>query len=112
MPRASNYGGKWTISRTFVNRGASIGANATIVCGIILGEFCTVGAGSTVTRTVPPFALVVGVPARHIGWMSRAGCKLDLPVTPQSTSTQAIIAICPLSGEKYCVNANGTLSVL
>jgi UDP-2-acetamido-3-amino-2,3-dideoxy-glucuronate N-acetyltransferase len=61
---------------TRVRRGASLGANATIVCGIELGEYCFVGAGAVVTRDVPPYALVVGTPARHAGWMCRCGERL------------------------------------
>jgi UDP-2-acetamido-3-amino-2,3-dideoxy-glucuronate N-acetyltransferase len=61
---------------TLVRRGATIGANATIVCGHTLGEYCFVGAGSVVTRDVPPYARVVGVPARLVGWMCRCGVRL------------------------------------
>lgn len=63
---------------TVVRRGASIGANATIVCGITLGEYCFIGAGAVVTADVPPFALTVGVPARRVGWMCRCGERLHL----------------------------------
>ena len=62
---------------TLVKRGASIGANATIVCGHTLGEYCFIAAGAVVTRNVPAFALMAGVPARRIGWMSMAGRRLD-----------------------------------
>lgn len=62
---------------TKVGRGASIGANATVVCGNSIGEYAFVGAGTVVTKPVPAFALVVGVPARQIGWVSRAGHRLD-----------------------------------
>lgn len=61
---------------TFVCKGVSIGANATIVCGNTLGEYCFIGAGSVVTKDVPSFALMVGNPARQVGWMSEHGCKL------------------------------------
>jgi UDP-2-acetamido-3-amino-2,3-dideoxy-glucuronate N-acetyltransferase len=70
VPRRSEY------RRTLVKRGASIGANATIVCGVTLGEYCFVGAGAVVSRDVPPYALVVGVPARFIGWVCRCGVRL------------------------------------
>ncbi len=62
---------------TLVKRGASIGANATIVCGLTLGEYCFVGAGAVVTRDVPPYALMTGNPARRRGYMCRCGVKLD-----------------------------------
>lgn len=72
----SNISRKNQYRRTFVRRGATIGANATIVCGHEVGEYAFVGAGSVVTHDVPPYALVVGVPARQIGWMCRCGEKL------------------------------------
>jgi UDP-2-acetamido-3-amino-2,3-dideoxy-glucuronate N-acetyltransferase len=82
---------------TRVRRGATSGANATIVCGNELGEYCMVGAGAVVTRDVPAYALVVGVPARRIGWVSRAGEILDETLT------------CPRTGERY-VETDGTLA--
>lgn len=78
---------------TVVKRGASIGANATIVCGHDIGEFAFIGAGAVVTRAVPPYALVVGNPARHIGWMSEYGHRLNFDDNG--------IAECPESHEKY-----------
>lgn len=78
---------------TVVKRGASIGANATIVCGHDIGEYAFIGAGAVVTRAVPPYALVVGNPARHIGWMSEYGHRLNFD--------DSGIAICPESHEKY-----------
>lgn len=65
--------------RTLVRRGATIGANATIVCGVTLGEYCFIGAGAVVTRDVPPFALMAGVPARQVGWMNERGERVKEP---------------------------------
>ncbi len=74
--------------RTLVKRGASIGANATIVCGITIGRFAFIGAGAVINRDVPDYALMAGVPARRIGWMSEAGFRLDVvgasPVDPSA----------------------------
>ncbi|MFM7153695.1 MAG: acyltransferase [Bacteroidota bacterium] len=78
--------------QTLVKRGASIGANATIVCGTTLGAYCLVGAGAVVTRDVPDYALVTGIPARQAGWVSRLGHRL---------SFEDGKAICPESGEGY-----------
>ena len=78
---------------TFIRRGASVGANATIVCGHTLGEYCLIGAGSVVTKDVPAFALMVGNPARRIGWVSRHGEKLNFDKDG--------IAVCPATGERY-----------
>jgi UDP-2-acetamido-3-amino-2,3-dideoxy-glucuronate N-acetyltransferase len=75
--------------KTPVGRGASIGANATIICGHSLGEYCFIGAGAVVTGNVPSFALMVGVPARRIGWMSKAGERL------------ADNFVCPRDGTRY-----------
>ena len=74
VPRAFNT--NWKITETKVESGASIGANATIVCGVTLGEYCMVGAGSVVTKDVPPFTLVLGNPARIIGKICKCGKKL------------------------------------
>ena len=65
---------------TYVSRGATLGANSTIVCGVTVGEYAFVGAGAVVTRNVLPFALVMGVPAVQVGWIDRHGNKLDLPL--------------------------------
>lgn len=78
---------------TRVGRGASIGANATIVCGNDIGEYALIGAGAVVTREVPDYALVMGNPARQTGWVSRAGHKLQFD--------SADMATCPETGEKY-----------
>jgi UDP-2-acetamido-3-amino-2,3-dideoxy-glucuronate N-acetyltransferase len=81
--------------RTLVRRGATLGANCTVVCGVTIGEGAFVGAGAVVQRDVPAFALVVGVPARRIGWISRRGERLSLPVHGEGT------AVCPATGERY-----------
>jgi UDP-2-acetamido-3-amino-2,3-dideoxy-glucuronate N-acetyltransferase len=80
---------------TLVRRGASIGANATIVCGNELGEYCLVGAGAVVTKPVKPFAVVAGNPARQIGWISRHGEKLALAPDAEGEAT------CSATGERY-----------
>ncbi len=80
-------------SRTHVGRGASIGANATIVCGHDIGEFAFIGAGAVVTKTIPAYALVVGNPARQMGWMSEYGEKLEFDHEGMAT--------CPGSQERY-----------
>lgn len=74
---------------TLVQRGATLGANCTIVCGTTIGAYAFVAAGAVVNRDVAPYALVAGVPARHIGWMSRYGERLDLPLTGQGSATCA-----------------------
>jgi UDP-2-acetamido-3-amino-2,3-dideoxy-glucuronate N-acetyltransferase len=95
VPRKNEY------RRTLVRRGATLGANCTIVCGATVGEYAFVGAGAVVKGDVPPHALMVGVPARQIGWMSRHGEKLDLPVSGQGRAT------CPGSGEVYELSDQG-----
>jgi UDP-2-acetamido-3-amino-2,3-dideoxy-glucuronate N-acetyltransferase len=90
--------------RTVVRRGATIGANATILCGIELGEYSFVGAGAVVTKSIPAYALVVGSPARHVGWMSRHGGRLDLPLFLPDGGRQ--LAACPESGEVYCLEGD------
>lgn len=75
--------------RTLIKRGASIGANATIVCGHTLGEYCFIAAGATVTKDVPAFALMAGTPAHRIGWISKAGARLGADL------------ICPIDGSRY-----------
>ena len=78
-----------------VRQGATLGANCTIVCGVPIGRYAFVGAGAVVNRDVPDFALIVGVPARQVGWMSRHGVRLDLPLTGEGEAT------CPETGERY-----------
>lgn len=82
---------------THVCRGASIGANATIVCGVTIGSYSFIGAGAVVTKNTKPYSIVVGNPARQTGWMSRHGEKIDLPLESETTLT----ATCPATGEIY-----------
>lgn len=89
---------------TPVGRGATIGANATVVCGHALGEYCFIGAGAVVTHDVKPFALVVGNPARQMGWMSRHGERLELPVS--TPDDQELFAECPATKELYRLVGN------
>ena len=97
-PRA-NVSRKTEFARTLVGRGATIGANATIVCGHSLGAWCTVGAGAVVTRDVEEFSLVVGNPARRIGWVAMSGERLGPDL------------VCARSGQRYALSA-GRLHVL
>ena len=81
--------------KTLVKKGATLGANSTIVCGTTIGEYAFVGAGAVINKDVPDFALMVGVPAKQIGWMSRFGERLDLPLKGNAES------LCPNTKEKY-----------
>ncbi len=90
-----------TYETTNVGKGASIGANATIVCGHDIGHHAFIGAGSVVTKDVPPYALLVGNPARQIGWMSEYGHRLEF--------NESGVAECPESGEKYKLE-NGSVT--
>ena len=87
--------------KTHVKKGASIGANSTIVCGNDIGEFAFIGAGAVVTKEVPAYALVVGNPSKQIGWMSEFGHRLNFDESGE--------AVCPESGEKYNL-IDGTVS--
>ncbi len=80
-------------AKTIVRKGASIGANATIVCGNVIGEYAFIGAGAVVTKSVKPYELIVGNPGRHVGWMSEYGHRLEFDHNG--------IAECPESHEKY-----------
>lgn len=81
--------------KTLVKKGATLGANCTVVCGTTIGEYAFIGAGAVINRDVPAHALMVGVPARQIGWMSRHGERLDLPLTGNGE------AVCPHTGDRY-----------
>lgn len=83
---------------TLVKKGATLGANCTIVCGVTIGEYAFVGAGAVVNQDVKPFALMVGVPAKQVGWMSAYGEKLDLPLGPDSGDGECV---CSHTGDNY-----------
>lgn len=87
---------------TLVRRGATLGANCTVICGITIGQFAFVAAGAVATRDIPDFALMVGVPARQIGWMSAFGEQLDLPLSGNSECK------CSHTGDRYQL-VNGSL---
>ena len=84
--------------QTIVRKGASIGANATIICGNTIGEYALIGAGCVVTKDVPAYALVTGVPAKQMGWVSRAGLRLQFDEKDRAT--------CPETGEEYELKNN------
>ena len=90
---------------TLVKTGATLGANCTVVCGTTIGEYAFIGAGAVINKDVPAYALMVGVPAKHIGWMSQYGEKLDLPL---SGSMQAV---CEHTGQVYQLS-NGEVSLV
>lgn len=90
-------------SRTHVGRGASIGANATIVCGHDIGEYAFIGAGAVVTKTIPPYALVVGNPAKQIGWVSEYGHRLLF--------NELGIAVCKESQQEYQLKDNSVVRI-
>jgi UDP-2-acetamido-3-amino-2,3-dideoxy-glucuronate N-acetyltransferase len=83
---------------TYVKRGATLGANCTIVCGVTIGEYAFVGAGAVVNKNVKPYALVAGVPGKQIAWMSEYGERLDLPLTGNAETK------CPHTGKKYILS--------
>lgn len=89
---------------TLVKKGATLGANCTLVCGITIGEYAFVGAGAVINKNVPAYALVVGVPAKQIGWMSKFGEQLDLPVKGNGS------AMCIHTGVTYDL-VNSILSI-
>ncbi len=87
--------------KTIVRKGATLGANCTIICGVTIGQYAFVAAGAVITKDVPDFSLMMGVPARHIGWMSKFGERLELPL--QGTAEIQ----CPHTGEKYSLSNAG-----
>jgi UDP-2-acetamido-3-amino-2,3-dideoxy-glucuronate N-acetyltransferase len=89
IPRKNEY------RKTLVKKGATLGANCTIICGVTIGEYAFVGAGAVINRDVKPYALMAGVPARHMGWMSEHGQHLELPLTGTGE------AICAATGQTY-----------
>lgn len=89
---------------TPVGRGATIGANATIICGNSIGKYCLIGAGAVVTRDVKPYALVVGNPARHVGWVSEYGHRLHF--------SEEGTAVCPESGTRYTLHDNRVSKII
>jgi len=91
--------------KTLLNRGATIGANATVVCGITIGRYAFIAAGAVVTKDVPDYALIAGVPGRQMGWMSRHGVKLPKP-------DKDGVMICPESGWRYQQDAKGAVRCL
>jgi UDP-2-acetamido-3-amino-2,3-dideoxy-glucuronate N-acetyltransferase len=95
---------------TLVKKGATLGANCTIVCGTTIGEFAFVGAGAVVNKNVLDYALVVGVPARQIGWMSEHGEQLDLPLELPA-GVDALKTRCPATGTTYMLTERGCKSV-
>ncbi|MDA7825632.1 N-acetyltransferase [Candidatus Pelagibacter sp.] len=86
--------------KTLVKRGATLGANCTIICGVTIGAYAFIGAGSVITKDVPPYALMVGVPGIQVGWISEHGDKLDLPLMGDAQTT------CKHTNQKYRLRNN------
>ena len=111
FPRSTNDDGSlqteedWNCETTNIEKGASIGSSATILCGVTIGKRAIVGAGSVVTQHIKPFALMVGVPAKQIGWRSEFGNRLDLPLEGNAE------CVCPETGKKYFLK-DGLVSVI
>ena len=91
---------------TLVKKGASLGANCTLVCGVTIGEYAFVGAGAVINKDVPAYALMVGVPAKQIGWMSEFGEQLDLPITGHGETT------CEHTGARYVLTESQITKVV
>ena len=103
MNPRSHVSRKSEYRRTLVRRGVSIGANATVVCGVTLGEYAFVGAGAVVTRDVKAYALMVGVPAEHVGWMCACGERLDLPLAT-APAPRPLRVCCKACGNCYTLD--------
>lgn len=93
---------------TLIQRGATLGANCTIVCGVTIGKYAFVGAGAVINRDVPDYALMVGVPAKQIGWMSRFGEQLNF----NEQADGASVAVCPHLGDRYIRNSLNQVSTV
>jgi UDP-2-acetamido-3-amino-2,3-dideoxy-glucuronate N-acetyltransferase len=91
--------------KTLIKKGATLGANSTIVCGTTVGEYAFVGAGALINKDVPSFALMIGVPAKQIGWMSRFGERLNIPLKSNAE------VVCPNTGDRYQIK-NGCCSLV
>ncbi|MBM3187392.1 MAG: N-acetyltransferase [Chloroflexi bacterium] len=110
-PRAVNPNGTlktaedWTITETLVREGASIGANATVVCGLTIGRWAMVGAGAVVTRDVPDHGLVYGNPARLHGFVCRCGCRLVREEADAPGEASGVPMVCPECGRKEAISA-------
>jgi UDP-2-acetamido-3-amino-2,3-dideoxy-glucuronate N-acetyltransferase len=91
--------------KTIIRKGASVGANATIVCGSVIGRYAFIAAGAVVTKDVPEYALMMGVPARRVAWMSRHGYRLEKPDANG-------VMVCPFSGLRYQEVSSGELRCL
>ncbi len=100
---------KGQYTKTLLRQGSTVGANATIVCGVELGEYCFIGAGTVVTQNIKPFALVVGNPGKQIGWMSAHGERLDLPVAIAEDEEQS--AFCPATKERYVLRGENLFAI-
>jgi UDP-2-acetamido-3-amino-2,3-dideoxy-glucuronate N-acetyltransferase len=98
----SHVARKHEYQRTLVQKGATIGANATIICGAIIGRYAFIGAGSVIRANVKPYAIMVGIPARHTGWMCECGVKLQ----HGSDKNDIVCATCSACGAKYSLSNN------
>ena len=92
--------------KTLIRRGVTLGANCTIICGVNIGAFAFIGAGAVISKNVPSYAWMVGVPAKHIGWMSEHGEKLDLPLTGNAKT------ICKYTKQQYQLQGNEVTKIV